>query len=255
VKYKYLFLCFILSFLCCFPGSYGQEFKNAVSSQNNVWLILLNNPKLNEKWGYTMEAQIRRTDFFLNPRQVLFRTGIDHYLSHNTSFTAGYAFISTGPFGKQSEAGVNNEQRFWQQVMMNSQTGKLSFNHRYRLEQRWVERYNMEKDELPLSQGYNYLNRFCYRLLAQFPLNQPLREKNTIFLTMFNEVFINFENIGRNILFDQNRAYAGLGYRFSAKSSIQIGYLNQTVIEVNGKRSENNNIIQLLLSYNLLRNS
>ena len=251
MKNKYCLIFLILTFV---SAAFAQENNSKVPSENNGWLVLLNNPKLSEKWGYTMEAQIRRSDFFLNPEQMLFRTGVDYYINSSTSVTAGYAFISTWPYGKLSKADVNNEQRLWQQVMMNSNTGKLFFNHRYRLEQRWVEKYMMKKDGLPVPDGHNYLNRFCYRLLMQIPLNKHTMEENTVFLAVSNEAFVNFGNSKSNV-FEQNRAYLGFGYRFSPNSSIQLGYLNQALLKDDGKMMANHHIIQLLLAYNLLRNS
>jgi hypothetical protein len=46
-----------------------------------------------------------------------------------------------------------------------------------------------------------------------------------------NEVFGNIQNNAKvnNHVFDQNRAYVALGYRFSKRMDIEAGYLNQYV--------------------------
>jgi hypothetical protein len=48
-------------------------------------------------------------------------------------------------------------------------------------------------------------------------------EDKTIYLSAYNEIFINAENT----LFDRNRLYGGVGYKFTDKFKTEIGYMNQ----------------------------
>ena len=64
---------------------------------------------------------------------------------------------------------------------------------------------------------------------------------------MQNEIFLNVQNKDKinNSLFDQNRVYAALGYRFSPKIDVGAGYMNQST---NGATNDvSNNIVQLAL--------
>lgn len=75
-------------------------------------------------------------------------------------------------------------------------------------------------------------------------------QDNTLFLSLYEEVFLGFgKGIGRNIL-DQNRLYGAIGWRFNAKSNVQLGYLNQFVIKSDGLKMERNHNLQLSWTYN-----
>ncbi|HQS50981.1 MAG TPA: DUF2490 domain-containing protein, partial [Daejeonella sp.] len=60
----------------------------------------------------------------------------------------------------------------------------------------------------------------------------------TPYLAVYDEILIGFgKNVNENI-FDQNRLAILLGYRFSPKARIEVGYLNQIAQlsrEVNGR--------------------
>jgi hypothetical protein len=62
-----------------------------------------------------------------------------------------------------------------------------------------------------------------------------------------NEIFLNVQNKQNinNSLFDQNRIYGAIGYRFNPKVDLETGYMNQYV---NGMTTNvSNNIIQMAL--------
>ena len=74
--------------------------------------------------------------------------------------------------------------------------------------------------------------------------------EGTLFLSLYDEPFIQFgKKFQRNYL-DQNRLYLALGYQFSPKGNIQFGYLNHYVIKGDGLRSERNHTLQLSVTYN-----
>jgi len=74
---------------------------------------------------------------------------------------------------------------------------------------------------------------------------------NTLFLVAADEIFANFgEKVTANI-FDQNRLYLALGWRFNKDCNIQTGYLNQFIEKGDGVRKENNHTFQLALTYNI----
>jgi hypothetical protein len=52
----------------------------------------------------------------------------------------------------------------------------------------------------------------------------PKKSKNqNIYLSAYNEIFLNTD---QNI-FDRNRVYGGLGYKFSKKIRTEVGLMNQ----------------------------
>ena len=62
-------------------------------------------------------------------------------------------------------------------------------------------------------------------LIVTVTLNKKEREKNTFFLSFYDEIFINLSATP----FDRNRLYGAVGYQFLPNANIQLGYLAQTV--------------------------
>ncbi len=65
--------------------------------------------------------------------------------------------------------------------------------------------------------------RFRYFLGIKFPLKQTEDGVSPLYLSAYNEVFLNTESA----VFDRNRVYGGLGYQFSKALRLELGYMNQ----------------------------
>jgi hypothetical protein len=223
-------------------------------THTNGWGIYTGNFKLIQNTYLFTEYQYRRADFGKNWQQSLARIGIEQRLKNfPVSFTAGYGFIITYPYGKQPVAATFNEHRAWQQINLTHASGKFKFSHRYRLEQRWLEKkkLNSTTNEYE-SDGMNYLNRMRYRVFVSYSLWKKESEEkfNELQLQVYDEVFIAF---GKNVLlnvFDQNRISCALSYSFSKKFSLFGGYLNQYIIKAVGITAENNHTIQTGVNLN-----
>jgi hypothetical protein len=91
------------------------------------------------------------------------------------------------------------------------------------------------------------------RLLNRFSI--PFKGKTIIdksfYLSVFNEIMLNFGKKVALNLFDQNRMYAAIGYRFPKISRLEVGYLNQWIVRSDGKTIENNHTLQLGLTSNI----
>ncbi|MCZ8020763.1 MAG: DUF2490 domain-containing protein [Cyclobacteriaceae bacterium] len=213
--------------------------------QLHSWWMYFGNHRITNTWSVHTEYQFRRADFAASWQQSLTRIGIDYRIHDNIILTAGYGFIRTFPYGEQPIAETFDEHRIWQTLTL-IQPGKfVNIQHRYRLEQRWLERFSTEENN-----GYLYLNRIRYRLLLNKPIS--IGQKPTKwFVTVSNEVFIGFgKNVAKNIV-DQNRLAVTLGYTYKTHGNIQLGYMNQTVIKRDGVKQEQNSTITLALTYNI----
>ena len=72
-----------------------------------------------------------------------------------------------------------------------------------------------------------------------------------MYATVYDEFFINFgKNVAANFL-DQNRAYAGIGYKIPVVGKLEVGYMYQTIFKGDGVKIENNHTIQIGLSSNI----
>ncbi|MFM7644637.1 MAG: DUF2490 domain-containing protein, partial [Sphingomonadales bacterium] len=164
--------------------------------------------------------------------------GLDYKLNPEVTISGGYGWIISYPYGAQPIANQTNENRLWQQVILKQPVGNLQVQQRYRLEQRWIDT--------------QFKQRIRYRAQVLFPLQKSyVAQKKGLFLNVNDEVFIGFgQGIGKNIL-DQNRFISAVGYQFNKDLSIQMGYLNQFVVNVDGLHMERNHTLWTAFTYNL----
>ncbi len=205
-KNRVLSLCIFI--LLVIPTSFiGQN-------QTGNWIMYFGTNRITEKLSIHSEIQYRNhTVIPNNVEQLLLRTGLNYHFSEKASVTAGYAFIPSYIYDSEQKSAETTEHRIWQQFILTNNLGRVKFEHRYRIEQRWVNE--------------DYKNRFRYRLMLFVPLNKPIIEKGTVFLGLYDEIFINT----KETFFDRNRLYGALGYQFNNKLSIQGGMLHQQLNE------------------------
>lgn len=184
----------------------------AQQEETGNWLMYFGTNKISEDFSIHTEIQYRNHTITPNNiEQLLIRTGLNYHFSTKASVTAGYAFIPSYDFESEQKSPETEEHRIWQQFILSNNLGNIKFEHRYRLEQRWVNK--------------DYRNRFRYRIMVFIPLYKSLNEKGNLFLGVYDEIFVN----GKEPFFDRNRLYGALGYQVSKNASIQAGMLNQQV--------------------------
>jgi len=206
-------------------------------TQNSGWLFLMNSTKFNDKWGMHFDVQLRSQDQWNGLRHVLVRPGLTYYINASSDLTLGYLYTPT--FLKQ--AGQPDlsltEHRIWQQYIYKHKLGPVNLSHRLRLEQRFIERN--AADDL-------FAQRARYFIRGIMPLKKAGSSfESGAFLALQNELFLNVQSKAElnGAVFDQNRAYAAIGYRVNKKMDFEIGYMNQSI---NGAVSNtSNNIVQL----------
>ncbi|NAS11630.1 DUF2490 domain-containing protein [Flavobacteriaceae bacterium R33] len=171
-----------------------------------AWYMYFGMNRVSEKWSIHTEAQFRYYETTGNFNQILLRTGANYHLNPNAIATLGYAFIGTdGTFEEPPGAIDSEEHRIFQQFILKNKVGEFLFEHRYRLEQRFI-------DFGPRSETQH---RARYRLQVTLPLT------DIFFLNFYDEVFINLQDE----IFGQNRLYGAVGLNVTENSSVQIGYL------------------------------
>ena len=185
----------------------------ATSQESNLgnWLIYIGNKKLNNTWNMHHEVQYRNYDAVGDLEQLLLRTGLGYtFNERKNNILLGYGYIlSENYIGDTNEKATVNEHRIFQQFTSKQNIGKLKLNHRYRFEQRFVE------DDFKM--------RLRYFLGFNYPLQNKEDDKSPLYLSAYNEVFLNTESD----VFDRNRVYGGLGYKFSENLKLELGYMNQ----------------------------
>lgn len=176
------------------------------------WLMYFGTNRISDDWSIHSEVQYRNHTLApVNIEQLLLRTGLNYHLAKNATLTMGYGYIASHDFESEQKAPEVKEHRIFQQLILTNKVSRLKFEHRYRVEQRW-------------SNG-DYKNRLRYRLMLFLPLNKPTITTGTVFLGVYDEIFMNT----KQTFFDRNRFYTALGYQFSKTTQAQIGYLRQRV--------------------------
>ncbi len=200
-----------------------------------AWYMYFYNSTFKDSpWGIQGDLQYRNWNLGGDLEQLLIRSGVT-YQPKNTQikFTLGYGNITTGVIG--SSDATSGEHRVYQEALYPVKFGnRIYTNHRFRYEQRFVEKQDLR-------------TRYRYNLFVNVPLNKNTLEKKAIYLALYNEIFINGQrDIGNNNsveIFDRNRAYAALGYVIKNGLRVQLGIMNQTT------DSQGKNQLQLSLHH------
>jgi len=203
-KYNIVLWAFVCALLSNPLIAQQDEFGN--------WLMYFGTNKITDDWSIHSEVQYRNHTLApVNIEQLLLRTGLNYHLKPNAIITLGYGYIASHDFESEQKEPESRESRIFQQLILTNKVGRVKFEHRYRIEQRWV--------------NDDYRNRLRYRLMAFIPLNKPTITKGTLFLGLYDEIFMNT----KETFFDRNRLYGALGYQFSKTTQVQVGYLYQRV--------------------------
>ena len=182
--------------------------------ETGIWYMYFGMNRIAEKWSLHTEAQFRYYETSSNFNQLLLRTGANYHISPDAIATLGYAYIETdGTFQENPSRANSKENRIFQQFILRDKVWEILFEHRYRLEQRFISQTDILSDpEQDLSRTEH---RARYRLQVILPLT------NTFFLNFYDELFINLQDN----LFDQNRLYGAFGVHITENSNLQLGWL------------------------------
>ncbi|MFT3705674.1 MAG: DUF2490 domain-containing protein [Agriterribacter sp.] len=200
MKYCIYSICLILSV-------------RATAQQKNLgtWHVVNAQYNINKNWFVWGEVQTRSQKFFDDFFYYETKGGAGLNIGKNFSFLAG-----TGRYATYSNNGnfktpfANEEFRLWQQFVISSYVHQVKFEHRYRIEQRW------------LTNG-GYRNRYRYRFNVFLPLNNKKIEAKTFFLNAYDEIFLT----NKAPHFERNRVFAGAGYMPDKDITLLAGYLHQ----------------------------
>jgi len=181
----------------------------AQESNLGNWVLLFGNKKLANNYNWHHEVQYRNYNMAGDLEQLLLRTGIGKNVADNANLLLGYGFIRSENYTTSTDKIIVNEHRIYQQFITKQKFDRLSLQHRYRFEQRFVEE--------------EFKVRFRYFLGINYSLWKVAEQSNEIYFSMYNEVFLN----SKQNVFDRNRLYGGLGYKLNEKLRFEFGYMNQ----------------------------
>ncbi|CAM4403792.1 DUF2490 domain-containing protein [Zobellia nedashkovskayae] len=209
-----IFLCSILT--------YAQD-----SGENSLgtWHMYFGTNKVSDKFSIHTEGQLRYYEQADNFNQLLLRTGLNYHINPDAIVTMGYGYITTdGTFEEFPGEANSREHRIFEQLILKNKVWEFLFEHRYRLEQRFLD----------FGETTETQHRARYRIQVTLPLT------DIFFLNFYDEIFLNLQDD----VFGQNRLYAALGVNVTDNLSVQAGYLKNHFPSANFDR------LQIGVTYN-----
>jgi hypothetical protein len=216
MKKRFYFLA--LTLLFCFSNTIHAQ---TDPDEMGAWYMYIFNTqfKKDSLWGIQGDIQHRNFNVIGDLQQLLIRGGITYIPKESPlKLTFGYAYISNGTPGDGKDSSI--EHRFYQEASFPIKLGKgIYSNHRFRYEMREMK-------------NQDFRTRYRYNLFINIPLNKQVIEPKTLYLSLYNEIFINGQRKignGKSVtFFDRNRLYGALGYVFRKGLKMQCGMMRQT---------------------------
>ncbi|MDJ1472715.1 DUF2490 domain-containing protein [Cytophagaceae bacterium DM2B3-1] len=200
-----------------------------------------------------------RRGLFTHAYQQVFRPWIAYQASK-------YFRVSLSPVGwwgtwrptADNKTTFEPELRTTTQVLFSYPLGRVIFEQRFRYEFRFFGNRLLTDG----SQGKDYYSnlwdnttrkgRLRYMTRIFVPLNQPQMKEKTLYLAASDEIMIGMgSNVIHEKIFDQNRLYVGLGYKFTPQFRLEAGYVNQFQpqkrLADGSKNSDINNVLQVFI--------
>jgi hypothetical protein len=200
-------------------GSIACKAQPSVATRQMLWGTFFGEYKISDRFSTTLDAQYRYEYTDGDVFQWLIRPGFTWKLKSDYMLTAGIAYFSLYP--NPNGHPPRGEIRPWQEVARKWQWNeKHTLWPRVRTEQRFIREYQGTE----LAEDYTY-NSFRVRVRCDYTylLGTPGEEK--WFLTAGSETFFQWKPDGFSS-FDQQRTWAGAGFKITPVLSAQVTYLN-----------------------------
>jgi len=219
------------SICCLLLGSCNLK---AQSIEHNGWIFWSHEQKISTRWQFSYDMQLRSADRFDYANTLLIRPGIGYLINDNQTVTLGYTYFGT--WEKENEKlQYEPENRIFEQFEIKSKLQNVRVTNRFRFEQRFMK----------MQQEKEFAQRLRYYVQALIPIHANADFTSGMYISIQNELFLNVQNskqLGKKI-FDQNRPYAGIGYRLNEKLDLEAGYMLRYIIQED--KNVLNNIFQL----------
>jgi hypothetical protein len=169
-----------------------------------------------DKWRIWLEGQSRWDDDWSHWYQGILRAAVGYSISDRATIWAGYTWVPTQNLGKASVS----QQDVWPGFRYVWPTSLGIFSYRIMVESNFLP-------------GNGDTVRVRPRQMFRFM--HPLESEPRLSLIAWDEIFVrvNTTPAGGQSGFDQNRAFAGLGWSFNEHFRAELGYMNQYLDDAN----------------------
>lgn len=174
-----------------------------------IWTPITLDVKVHKRVRAYLEVAPRMGNGVSELSQLLVRPALQFQFTERASLFSGYLWQSTYP----ENGPVVHENRLWEQILLTRKIKRLQIINRTRLEQRF----------------FNNVSGTGHRARHMVKLDFDLYKR--IYLATSNEIFVNLNTVrdGPEAGIDQDRYFAGLGFRLGNRNRIEVGYQLQYV--------------------------
>ncbi len=206
-------------------------------TETQGWFFVTHSQSLNKKFDLLADAQLRSANQFYYLNTMLLRTALSYNFNKKHSAALGYAYKRDWEH-EQGTTAIITENRIYQQYIYSFKLHRTELTLRARHEQRWVKEDG----------SVNFSQRTRAFISAQIPLLADTGFTYGLYTGLQNEIFLNTQHKERvnNRLFDQNRSFVSLGYRWNKKIDTEMGYLFWYQIEPDNNYRRN--VIQFMIT-------
>lgn len=207
-------------------------------TETQGWFFLSHTQAITKKLDLLADAQIRSANEFDYLNTLLLRGAINYNFNNKHAVALGYAYKRDWEHETQGTI-ITRENRMYEQYLFNFKHHRNEFTLRARLEQRWIK-----------EDGVSFSQRSRTFISAQIPLIADTGFTKGLFTGIQNELFLNVQHKDRvnKHLFDQNRSYISIGYRWNKKVDTEIGY--QYWYQKEMENDYRRNVIQVMVTTN-----
>ena len=212
-----------------FPNyaSASEIFKNDFG----LWTAVNVNAPITEKVLSRFQFSPRWLDNSTDFNQFILHALLGYKVNEHLTFFQGYAWSTL------YIPSFRREQRPYQELIISHEVNKLSFEHRFRCEERFLQGV----DDVTLRARYSVKGIY------------PLDKKKKWSLVLFDEIFFNLNSHfdGPQAGLDQNRIYAGINHKFTENISTDLGYQLQHQYRKGSALDTLNHFVFFYLNINL----
>lgn len=209
----------LAAFLAVLPGAPALA---ATTEDEQMWVNITALGSIKGDLVYFAEVQPRVGNGVSRLSQLLIRPAIGWKITPTLTLYQGYAHVVL----PQQGARDRNEERSFQQLSWVHKIGRFELQTRTRLEQRW------------LSNGNDTGWRLRQFVRGEYPLTD--KPKGVAAMAWVEEfVALKDTDWGARKGHDQLRVFTGVEVPLAGRSTIELGYMNQTINQTAGRRQMN----------------
>jgi hypothetical protein len=232
-------------------GAPCQEAKPTGGATRSAWYMYFGDHPISPLWSVHLEGQFRREDLGQRWEQLLIRPGVGYSLGHGVSSLVAYTYFRNYPFeggtlGGPTTTGPQPEHRIFEELkvkhrFIGSGAKAVTLSHRFRAEQRFRGTSTVGVG----TTDWNFAQRARYRLTADIPLRWNTGGARPDYVSLYDELFVNFGSHGGSHALNQNRTYGSLGWNLNPDFKVELGYLFQYTPQPNGVVGVGNHALQV----------